>query len=123
MSDQQWYISHVFRPLISTGMVIYYMDDFSAVIWQYATMSTTTYRAITCLDRQQQIFGNPTRVISDRGIGFTSMEFSEYCSAEGIEHVTITDVHKGNGQIERMNRRIIHWDNAFPSASGYTFPK
>lgn len=50
-------------------------------------------------------FGNPRRIISDRGTAFTSNEFREYCKKENIEHVLITTgVPRANGQVERMNR-------------------
>ena len=57
---------------------------------------------------QQRVFGNPARIISDRGSAFTSADFKEYCNKESIEHVLITTgVPRGNGQVERINRIII----------------
>lgn len=54
------------------------------------------------------MFGNPSRIISDRGAAFTSNPFEEYCKEENIEHVMIaTGVPRGNGQVERVNSTLI----------------
>ncbi|GBN80685.1 Retrovirus-related Pol polyprotein from transposon 17.6 [Araneus ventricosus] len=56
----------------------------------------------------QTIFGNPSRIITDRGSAFTANEFETYCSEEGIQHLKITTgIPRGNGQIERMHRILI----------------
>jgi len=56
---------------------------------------------------QKQIFGNPKRIITDKGT-FTSQEFKEYCEIEEIRHLTITTgLPRANGQVERLNRAII----------------
>lgn len=56
----------------------------------------------------QQIFGDPQRIISDRGTAFTSSPFNDYCAEYNIEHVVITTgVPRGNGQVERIHRIII----------------
>lgn len=76
--------------------------------WLYATKSTTTKEVINCLLIQQKVFGNPAKIISDRGSAFTSEEFEDYCSKEGIKHILITTgVPRSNGQVERVNRIII----------------
>lgn len=52
-------------------------------------------------------FGNPRRIISDRGTAFTSREFEHDCDEE-INHVHVTTgVPRGNGQVERVNRTLI----------------
>lgn len=61
-----------------------------------------------CLRKQSCIFGNPRRIISDRGSAFTSSEFQEYCKIEEIQHIlTTTGIPRGNGQVERVNRTVI----------------
>ena len=75
------------------------IDAFSKFVWLYPVKSTTTQDALQKLQQQQAIFGNPRRVISDKGPAFTSKEFKEYCEAEGIEHVSITTgMPRGNGE-------------------------
>lgn len=60
------------------------------------------------LKKQAVIFGNPRRVITDRGTAFSSHAFHDYCKQEKIEQILITTgVPRGNGQVERMNRIII----------------
>ncbi|GBM13808.1 hypothetical protein AVEN_50150-1 [Araneus ventricosus] len=57
---------------------------------------------------QQAVFGNPSRIISDKGSAFTSKDFEAYCKDEGIRHIQITtSVPRANGQIERMHGILI----------------
>jgi len=52
----------------------------------------------------QATFGNPARLISDRGPAFTSEEYRKYCEDANIRHVQITiGMPRENGQIERLN--------------------
>ena len=70
--------------------------------------STTTKCALEKLELQQTTFGNPLRIISDRGSAFTSNDFKQFCVDQGIEHVTTTTgVHRGNGQVERIHNTLI----------------
>ncbi|GFW21042.1 retrovirus-related Pol polyprotein from transposon 17.6 [Trichonephila clavipes] len=56
----------------------------------------------------QKTFGNPIRIISDRGSAFTSKLFNDYCDEENIQHLQIaTGVPRGNGQVERIHRTLI----------------
>ncbi|GFU30290.1 retrovirus-related Pol polyprotein from transposon 297 [Trichonephila clavipes] len=60
------------------------------------------------LKQQQKTFGNPIRIISDRGSAFTSKLFNDYCAEENILHLQIaTGVPRGNGQVERIHRTLI----------------
>lgn len=54
------------------------------------------------------LFGNPSRIITDKGTSFTGGPFEEYCKDENIEvvHAT-TGVARGNGQVERIHGVII----------------
>lgn len=57
---------------------------------------------------QQEVFGNPARIISDRGAAFASAAFDGYCKEQGIEHIMITTgVPRGNGQVERIQGTVI----------------
>lgn len=68
----------------------------------------TTEETLDKLKGQQQVFGSPERVISDRNAAFTSNEFKKYCEDENITHYTITTGQpRGNGQVERMHQVII----------------
>jgi len=43
------------------------IDSFTKFIWLYPTKNTTSLEVIKKLTLQQQIFGNPACIISDRG--------------------------------------------------------
>lgn len=84
------------------------VDAFSKFMWLYATKSTSAAEAIERLRRQSCTFGNPRRIVSDRGAAFTSGEFKEYCHTENIEHqLTTIGGPRANGQVERVNRTLI----------------
>ncbi|GFW08257.1 retrovirus-related Pol polyprotein from transposon 17.6 [Trichonephila clavipes] len=84
------------------------IDSFSKFVWIYPVKSTSTKDALDKLILQQTIFGNPSKIITDKGSAFTSTEFHKFCQEESIEHVQITTgVPRGNGQIERMHETII----------------
>lgn len=84
------------------------VDAFTKFVWLYPTKSTDAAAVVECLRRQSSIFGNPRRIVSDRGSAFTSAMFKNYCDDEDIEHVLITTgVPRSNGQVERVNRTLI----------------
>ncbi|XP_070075626.1 uncharacterized protein [Drosophila takahashii] len=131
------FIMAVLRELIKTGDAVVYMDDiiipsknvvegpmeitkkrynhilvvvdaFSKYVWLYPTRSTGVEEVLNCLDRQAIIFGNPFRIVSDRGAAFTSHLFKEYCDKQKIQHLLIaTGVPRGNGQVERMHKIVV----------------
>lgn len=106
-----FHIDHL-GPLPSTKKSYVYIfaviDAFSKFVWLYATKSTSASEVIDRLRKQSSIFGNPRRIVSDRGSAFTSKEFKEYCESENIEHqLTTTGIPRANGQIERLNRTLI----------------
>ncbi|GFW34874.1 retrovirus-related Pol polyprotein from transposon 17.6 [Trichonephila clavipes] len=60
------------------------------------------------LKQQEITFGNPHRIITDKGTTFTSTEFREYCENESIQHLSITTgIPRGKGQIERIHSSLI----------------
>ncbi|GFS28140.1 pro-Pol polyprotein [Trichonephila inaurata madagascariensis] len=66
--------------------------------------------ALEKLKLQQKTFGNPVRIITDRGSAFTSKLFNDYCTVceENIQHLQITTgIPRGNGQVERIHRTLI----------------
>lgn len=84
------------------------LNAFSKFVWLYATKTTNANEVLDKLTKQSIIFGNPRRIISDRGTAFTSNNFAEYCIKENIEHIlTTTGIPRANGQVERINRIII----------------
>ena len=106
-----YHIDHL-GPLESTHKnykyILAVIDAFTKFVWLYPTKTTSSHETISKLEIQKYTFGNPTRIISDRGSAFTSQEFEEYCSKEGIQHHSVTTgLPRANGQVERLNRVII----------------
>ncbi|GFW72813.1 transposon Tf2-6 polyprotein [Trichonephila clavipes] len=78
------------------------------VTWLYPVKTVSDESALEKLKQQQKTFGNPIRIISDRGSAFTSKLFNDYCDEENIQHLQIaTGVPRGNGQVERIHRTLI----------------
>lgn len=84
------------------------VDAFTKFVWIYPVKATTAEEVLQKLEIQETTFGNPARIMSDRGAAFTSTAFKDYCESEGIEHLlTTTGVPRGNGQVERIHGIIV----------------
>lgn len=84
------------------------IDGFSKYTWIFPTKTVAADETLRRLKEQQQVFGNPRRIITDRGSAFTSEVFKSYCRDENIEHILITTgMPRSNGQAERANRVIL----------------
>ncbi|GFX81155.1 hypothetical protein TNCV_1911471 [Trichonephila clavipes] len=99
-------------PLASTSKkykhVFAVIDAFSKFTWLYPTRSTDATEAINRLENQRHVFGNPARIITDKGSAFTSSAFEDYCKKQNILHISITTgLPRSNGQIEKQNSTII----------------
>ncbi|GFW15110.1 hypothetical protein TNCV_172571 [Trichonephila clavipes] len=99
-------------PLPSTNKsyqhIFTVVDAFTKFTWLYPVKTVSAESALEKLKQQQKNFGNPIRIISDRGSAFTSKLFNDYCDEENIQHLQIaTGVPRGNGQVERIHRTLI----------------
>ncbi|GFV74845.1 hypothetical protein TNCV_1040831 [Trichonephila clavipes] len=99
-------------PLPSTNKnynhILSIIDAFTKFVWLYPLKSTSSRDAPEKLKQQEITFGNPHRIITDKGTAFTSKEFREYCENENIQHLSITTgIPRGNGQIERNHSSLI----------------
>lgn len=108
---QTLHMDHI-GPLTATqkqyNYILTIVDAFTKFVWLFPVKTTTSKETLLKFSILQQIFGNPERVITDRGTAFTSNEFKKYCEDENIEHVEVTTgVPRGNGQVERIHRIII----------------
>lgn len=84
------------------------VDGFTKFVWIYPVKNTSAKEVLQRLEKQQEVFGVPVRIVSDRGAAFTSGGFREYCEHNGVQHtLSTTGVPRGNGQVERMNGIII----------------
>ncbi|GFT93321.1 retrovirus-related Pol polyprotein from transposon 17.6 [Trichonephila clavipes] len=94
-------------PLPSTNKnyqhIFTVVDAFTKFTWLYPVKTVSAESALEKLKQQQKTFGNPIRIISDRGSAFTSKLFYDYCDEENIQHLQIaTGVPRGNGQVEQF---------------------
>jgi hypothetical protein len=76
-----YHIDHL-GPLASTRKCYNYLlviiDGFTKFTWIYPVKTTGTKEVIQKLDLQKQTFGNPRRIITDKGAAFTSNDFQTY---------------------------------------------
>ncbi|GFX40846.1 pro-Pol polyprotein [Trichonephila clavipes] len=88
-------------PLPSTNKsyqhIFTVVDAFTNFTWLYPVKTVSAESALEKLKQQQKTFGNPIRIISDRGSAFASKLFNDYCDEENIQHLQIaTGVPRGN---------------------------
>lgn len=106
-----WHMDHL-GPLASTNKnykhVLTVIDAFTKFVWIFPTKSVTSAETVSKLRILTAIFGNPRRIIVDKGGAFIGGDFQDHCSDEDIEVIKITTgVARGNGQVERIHRTII----------------
>ncbi|GFY40804.1 hypothetical protein TNIN_218901 [Trichonephila inaurata madagascariensis] len=106
------YHVHFIGPLESTNKnyqhILTVIDAFPKFSWLYPVKTVSADSVLDKLRLQQKIFGNPKRIVTDRGSAFTSKAFNDYCAEEEIQHLQIaTGVPRGNGQVERVHRTFI----------------
>ncbi|GFW30846.1 transposon Tf2-9 polyprotein [Trichonephila clavipes] len=74
-------------PLQSTNKnydhILSIIDAFAKFVWLYPVKSTSSRDALEKLKQQDITFGNPHRIITDKGTAITSKEFREYCVPVG----------------------------------------
>ncbi|XP_062699819.1 uncharacterized protein K02A2.6-like [Aedes albopictus] len=79
------------------------VDSFSK--WPEIVQTTRITSAVT-VSILRGLFarlGMPATLVSDNGTQFTSAEFAEFCTSNGIEHLTTAPFHpQSNGQAERF---------------------
>lgn len=84
------------------------IDAFTKFVRLFPTKTTTAEETLKKLKIYTSVFGNPRRIITDRGKAFTALSFQQYCNEEKIELIQITTgIPRGNGQVERIHRIII----------------
>jgi len=72
------------------------------------TRNTKTTPVIKALKQIFCVFGQPVRLISDRGTSFTSKEFEHFINENGIQHIkTAVRTPRANGQAERINETLL----------------
>lgn len=106
-----YHIDHV-GPMVNTQKrykhILVVIDAFSKFVWLYPTRSTDTAEVINRLTNQASIFGNPRRIISDRGTAFTSNDFQEYCNDRYL--VEKVGEHEGPQRTSTSADHMKQWD-------------
>lgn len=81
------------------------IDAYTKFVWLFPCVSTTTESVVTHLTNLFNQFGNPIKIISDRGTAFTSSAFSIFLKDLDIKHImTAVASPWANGTVERVNR-------------------
>lgn len=95
------------RTKVGNQYLIVLVDAFTKYVCMKALKTTKTSPVIKFLEATFNVFGVPTRIISDRASAFTSREFKAFCKKNNI-HLVLNAVAtpRANGQVERMNRTI-----------------
>lgn len=106
-----YHIDHL-GPMTSTHKnykyILTVVDAYTKFTWIYPVKTLSTDETLDKLKLQQQTFGAPERIITDRNAAFTSNDFRQYCKDENVTHYTITTGQpRGNGQVERIHQIII----------------
>jgi len=83
------------------------VDGFSKFLTLYPVRSVKSTETCSKLIEYFSYYSKPIRIISDRGTGFTSDYFKNFCKTHSIKHVLIAvGSPQANGQVERYNRTI-----------------
>ena len=95
----------LFGPLDNGMMILAIVDELSRWPEVYMLQRTQSKDVINALNDTFGRFGNPDEVTSDNGPQFTSWEFKNYLSQEGIRQHLITPYYpQANSTVERFFR-------------------
>jgi reverse transcriptase-like protein/integrase-like protein/chromodomain-containing protein len=84
------------------------IDEFSKVVFLFATKSTSAQEAVACLNAITGRAGVVQEIMSDRGSQYINSVMEEYCRFWGIRHRTSLPYRpQANGIIERANQEIL----------------
>ena len=99
-----WTRIHIdYAGLFMNSMFLVIVDAHSKWVEIFKTNSATSKKTIQCLRNTFARFGIPQTIISDNGTSFTSQEFQDFTSSNGITHVTTAPYNpQSNGLAERM---------------------
>lgn len=87
--------------------ILVVVDAFTKFVKLYPVVSTSTKEVCASLNKYFEYYSRPSRIITDRGSAFTSLEFSNYLLERNITHVKVAVASpQANGQVERVNRTL-----------------
>jgi len=95
-------------PMPTGEYLLVVVDYYTRYYEVEITMSTTTRRVCTLLDKIFSVHGFPVTLKSDNGPQFIADEFREYAEERGITHRKVTPLWaQANGEVERQNRSML----------------
>uniref|UniRef100_A0A1B0GQT2 RNA-directed DNA polymerase n=1 Tax=Phlebotomus papatasi TaxID=29031 RepID=A0A1B0GQT2_PHLPP len=87
--------------------ILVVVDAFTKFVKLFPVVSTSTKEVCASLNKYFEYYSRPSRIITDRGSAFTSLEFSSYLLEQNITHVKVAVASpQANGQVERVNRTL-----------------
>lgn len=96
------------RSVNKNSYLLVLVDGFTKFVVAKPTRTLETKEMVAKLKEIFGEFGYPRRIISDRGLAFTSQEFGRFVAEKGIRHVqNAIATPRANGQVERVNRSVI----------------
>ena len=103
-----WYRLHIdYMGPFEGNMILFIVDAYSKYTDAHVMTSATTAATILQLRQTFSTHGLPCTIVSDNGSPFTSQEFQQYCSMNGIKHIRSSPYHPANkGLAERAVQTI-----------------
>jgi hypothetical protein len=103
-----WFRIHIdFAGPMDGKMILVIVDAHSKYIDAHVMSSSTSAATITRLRQTFATHGLPSTIVSDNGTAFTSKEFQEFCSKNGIKHIKSSPYHPAsNGLAERAVQTV-----------------
>ena len=85
------------------SMWLVWIDAYSKYAGVERVKSANSINTVRKLEELFSFFGNQEQIFSDNGTTFTAMEFSEFCTSNGIRHICSTPYYPAtNGKAERF---------------------
>ena len=69
--------------------ILVIIDAFTKYVKLYSVNKTSSKEVCASLDKYFEYYSRPRKIISDRGICFTSLEFSSFLLDGNIEHTKV----------------------------------
>ena len=89
-----WERIHIdFAGPVAGKMLLIVMDAHSEWPEVMVMDSTTSSKTITVLREMFARYGLPRQIVSDNGLQFTSNEFKEFLTSNGVKHITTSPYH------------------------------
>lgn len=89
--------------------VLVVIDSFTKFVFAKAAKNCSSLESIKLLKEIFTQFGNPSRIITDRGKAFTSRYFKQFAQEIQFKHVLNAIASpRSNGQVERVNRTLLN---------------